>query len=79
MDQPAKKCQDASNFDDEKRMVWGSLKNCYRLNKMAQSELKLEKTSTSRRKKSRFKSFFFFIFSQLCGRKIGQNPDLMVF
>ena len=78
MDQPAKKCQNASNFDDEKRMVWGSLKNCYRLNKMAQSELKLEKTSTSRRKKSGFKSFFF-IFSQLCGRKIGQNPDLMVF
>ena len=51
MDQPAKKCQNASNFDDEKRMVWGSLKNCYRLNKMAQSELKLEKNSTSRKKK----------------------------
>ena len=78
MDQPAKKCQNASNFDDEKRMVWGSLKNCYRLNKMAQSELKLEKTSTSRRKK-KWIQIIFFIFSQLCDRKIGQNPDLMVF
>ena len=77
MDQPAKKCQNASNFDDENRMVWGSLKNCYRLNKMAHSELKLEKTSTSRKKK--WIQSIFFIFSQLCGRKIGQNPDLMVF
>ena len=71
MDQAAKKCQNASNFDDEKRMVWGSLKNCYRLNKMAQSELKLEKTSTSRRKKVDSNDFFgfksfFSISSQLC-------------
>ena len=71
MDQAAKKCQNASNFDDEKRMVWGSLKNCYPLNKMAQSELKLEKTSTSRRKKVDSNDFFgfksfFSISSQLC-------------
>ena len=68
MDQAAKKCQNASNFDDEKRMVWGSLKNCYRLNKMAQSELKLEKTSTSRRKKSGFKSFFSFLANCVAAR-----------
>ena len=60
MDQPAKKCQNASNFDDEKRMVWVSLKNCYRLNKMAQSELKLEKTSTFRKEKWIQIIFFHF-------------------
>ena len=60
MDQAAKKCQNASNFDDEKRTVWGSLKNCYRLNKMAKSELKLEKTSNSRKKKWIQIIFFHF-------------------